>query len=81
MFVTHCFLDCVSNSCHVSQAPLMDTLHGSARLSCRAAGAPCQGIVLAHSWHGLHPLRLLSLARLTAISLPRSSVLVGKIKE
>lgn len=77
VFMIHCFLECVSKSCHVSQAPLTDTSHGSARLSCRAAPALCQGIVLAPSWHGLWPLTL-SLAWLVSTSLPKLPPWMGK---
>lgn len=77
-FTTHCFLEHVSNPCRVSQAPLTDTLHSSARLSCRAAPVLCQGMVLARSWHGLCSFRLLSLARLITANLPRFAVLMGK---
>ena len=78
VFMTHCFLECASNSRHVSQAPLTDAPRGSARLSCRAAPALCQGIILAHFWRGLCPHNLLSLAWMISISLPEFPLSKGE---
>lgn len=61
---------------HLQHAPC-----GSARLSCGATPTSCQGMVLAHSWCGLCPLSLPSVAWLISTSLPKFPQLKEKIKE